>query len=114
MNLKMGTTTEMKMALYLANNEAGLGRNVMILVPDVSWSIGVPMVIEPADHRDNSQGSIHTRFANDHGGLKSVAIDTLILVAPDTSTWDTVGEALAHERLRTSLDPRVIKVGEKP
>ena len=102
MNLKMET------AINLAEIESGAGHNVMILVPDWSWSIGMPMTTDSTE----SRGAIYLRFANDHSGLKSVAIDTLILVASDTSTWDAKGEEYARERLRTSLDPRVIKVGE--
>jgi hypothetical protein len=100
---------KMKRALELASNESGAGRNVMILVPDASWMSG-PMTSELSD----VYGAIYTRCTTHHAGLKMVTIDTLILVAPDTLTWNAKGEVLARERLRTSLNPIVIKVGAKP
>ena len=102
--------TMLKTALDLACIESGAGHNVMVLVPDKSWMGGRPMTSELSDVR----GTVYTRCTTRHSGLKMVAIDTLILVAPGSPTWDAEGEAYARERLRTSLDPRVIKVGEGP
>ena len=100
----------MKMAIELSCRESGSGHNVMVLFPDISWAAGTPLTSEISD----VYGAIHFRCTTRHSGLKIVAMDTLILVAPDPPTWDAAGEALARERLRTSRDPRVIKVGEKP
>jgi hypothetical protein len=97
-------------AFKLANSEAAAGRNVMLLFPDRSWTAGAPLMTRPK----GAHGVIYIRCTTYLSGLRSVAIDTLILVSPDTSTWDAEGEAMARERLRTSLDPQVIKVGEKP
>ena len=102
--------TKLKTALELAYLESRSGHNVMILVPDISWSPDKPLILSPG----GGYGFIRIRRTDCHSGLKSVAIDTLILVEPDNPAWDAKGEALARERLRTSLDPRVIKVGEKP
>ena len=90
----------MKTALELAYRESGFGHNVMILVPDVSWMSGRALTSELSD----VYGNIYIRCTTCHSGLKSAAIDTLILVAPDDPTWDAKGEALARERLHTSLD----------
>ena len=100
---------KLKRALELACRESGSGRNVMVLVPDSSW-MGGPMTSELSD----VYGAIYTRCTTRHTGLRAVTIDTLILVTPDAPIWDAAGEALARERLCASLDPRVIKVGEKP
>ena len=102
----------LKMALELADREAKAGRNVMILVPDTSWMWGMCGVCTFAP--SGPRGAIYIRCSTCHSGLKSVAIDTLILVASTVPTWDAAGEAFARERLRTSLDPRVIQVKETP
>jgi hypothetical protein len=102
--------TILKMALKLAIDEAAAGRNVILLFPDRSWVCGAPLTTHPkSDH-----GTVHIRCSTFLSGLKSVTIDTLILIEPTADTWDAAGEAYARERLRTSLDPLVIKVGEKP
>jgi len=98
--------TLLKTALEWANIEAEGGHNVMVLVPDRDWMGCTHSTINPYD----PNGTIYIRCTTCPTGLKMVAIDTLILVAPDDPNWDAAGEALARERLRTSLDPRVIKV----
>jgi hypothetical protein len=100
-------TTTMQTAFELADNEADAGRNVMILFPDLDWTGRTTSSL-----RSDSRGTIYTRCTTCHAGLKLVSIDTLILVAPDSPTWDAEGEAYARERLRTSRAPQVIKVGE--
>ncbi len=100
-------------ALRLAIAEAGAGRNVMLLFPDRSWIADAPLMAPLTVDPHGSRGTDYTRCTTCHSGLKSVAIDTLILVSPDISTWDAEGEEYAHECLRTSTNPRVIKVGEK-
>ena len=102
--------TLLKTAFELAIGELEAGRNVMVLVPDMSWTDGTFLTTSPSD----SRGALHIRCTSHHSGLKAVAIDTLILVEPTADTWDAAGGALARERLRTSPHPRVIKVGEKP
>jgi hypothetical protein len=99
----------LKTAFELANGEADASRNVMILVPDLSWTGRTTSSL-----LGDSRGTVYVRCSTRHSGLKTVAIDTLILVAPNTSTWDAEGEAMAYERLCTSLDPQVIKVGDAP
>jgi hypothetical protein len=101
---------EMMTAFTLANREAKAARNVLLLFPDKSWVAGAPLTAPSKD----GHGDIHIRCSTCLSGLKTVAIDTLILVEPTASTWDAAGEAYARERLRTSTDPRVIQVGEKP
>lgn len=100
----------LKMSLELAASEAKAGRNVMVLVPDMSWTCGLPFTIGSR----GSRGALHIRCTVCHSGLKSVAIDTLILVASATPAWDAAGEAFARERLRTSLNPQVIQVKDYP
>ncbi len=96
----------MMTAFKLANSEAKANRNVMLLFPDRSWTAGAPLTTPPkGDH-----GAIYIRCTTCLSGLKWVSIDTLILVEPTASTWDAEGEAYARERLRTSLDPRVLRV----
>ena len=98
----------LKMALELADSEAKTCRTVMVLVPDVSWVCGLPWTTSPK----GSHGTVHIRCTVLHSGLKMVPIDTLILVASDSPSWDAEGEAYARERLKASLDPRVIEVGD--
>jgi hypothetical protein len=100
----------LKTALELAYGEAEKGRNVMVLAPNMAWVSHTPSTIGG----DDSRGSVYIRSTTSHYGLKSVAIDTLILVASRSSTWDAEGEALAREKLMTSIDPRVIQVRVTP
>jgi len=95
-------TTTMNQAIRLAVAEVAAGRNVMLLFPDRSWTGGAPLMTNPK----GSHSTVYVRCTTYLSGLKSVAIDTLILVAPDDPAWDAAGEAFARERLRTSLDPR--------
>jgi hypothetical protein len=97
----------MQEALEVASNESFDGRNVMILLPSKAWADGHPMTSELSD----VHGAIHVRRTTEHSGLKSVPIDTLILVNAGHPDWDIAGEYYARERLRTSLDPDVIRVG---
>jgi hypothetical protein len=82
----------------------------MLLFPDRSWTGGAPLTTHPK----GGHGTVHIRCTTFLSGLKAVAIDTLILIEPTADTWDAAGEAYARERLRTSLDPRVVQFGEKP
>ena len=82
----------------------------MVLVPDISWTPNRPLTLSPS----GGYGPLHIRRTTRHSGLKSVPIDTLILVSPDDPNWDARGEVLARERLRTSRDPRVIQVKDYP
>ena len=101
--------SKLKKALELAYLESRSGHNVLVLVPDISW------VGDMTSEMSDVYGSVYTRCTTRHSDLKAiVTIDTLILVAPDDPAWDAKGEAYARERLRTSLDSLVIKVGEKP
>lgn len=93
-------------AIGLANDEAKDGRTVMVLFPDMKWT-STAKRLRPAER-------VHVRATTVHTGLKSLLVDTLILVAPDASTWDQDGEAYARERSRASSDPRIVTVGGKP
>jgi hypothetical protein len=102
--------TLLKRAYEMAHDEASGGRNTMVLVPDDSW-IGV--VSKTFSCPIASHGAIHVRCSTYHSGLKSVAIDTLILVGSTDSAWDVEGMNYAHERLKTSTKPKVIILGEE-
>ena len=105
----------MKMALDLAGEEVKGGRNVMILLPDHAWMrvCSHTSLSKISITRAKGRGDLHIRFASRHNGLRSVLIDTLILVEPDTPSWDADGETLARERLVTSTNPQVAQVGGK-
>lgn len=92
-------------ALELAGRESEGGRNTMILVPDIVWANKTITI-----KLRGVYGDIFIRCTTHHSGLKSVAIDTLILVAPDDPAWDIVGEDLARERLYASLEPREYRI----
>jgi hypothetical protein len=121
--------TLLTQALELADGEVKVGHNVMVLVPDCTWTSLIyndpslsPLASqllgwcpgcpdEENNERVRALGSVYIRCTTLHSGLKFVPLDTLILVAPDADTWNAEGEALARERLRTSLNPQVIKIG---
>ena len=121
--------TLMLEALTLANAEAVSKRNVMVLVPDCTWTslayndpLLEPLVFNlqgwclgcPDDEeieRRLARGSGYLRCTTLHSGLKSVSLDTLILVAPNADAWDAMGEVHARGRLCASPSPQVIEVG---
>ena len=90
-------------AMKIAYKEVATDRKVMVLLPNNEWRSAA---LSP--YTDN----IYLRASTIESSLKSVAIDTLILVATDHPEWNTDGEQYAREKLRTSLDPRIITIGE--
>ncbi len=84
--------------MELAQKETRDGRRVMVLFPTPEWrSAALP---QPEN--------IYLRASTVESGLKSLAIDTLILVGRDHPDWNENGERYARERIRASRHPRVI------
>jgi hypothetical protein len=76
---------------------------IMVLFPNSQWDSYACLRL-----RD-----VHQRWADQHAGLKSLPVETLILVASDAEGWDANGLALARERLRAQSG-KVILITEKP
>lgn len=95
---------EIDYALEIANYEAEAGNMVMVLVPNRGWL--------SAALRLREWKGVYLRASTVESSLKSVAIDTLVLVGRDHPDWNEKGERYARERLRTSLKPRVILAEE--
>jgi hypothetical protein len=82
----------------MAQKEAADGRRVMVLFPNASWrSAALPQ-----------SENIWLRATTEESSLKSLSIDTLILVAWDHPDWDVGGAQYAKECLRTSREPRIL------
>ena len=86
---------------YKALDEKAKGRITTILFPNKNWS---PAIFEMGPAPDG----IWVRMSDQHASLRTIAMDTLILVAANDAGWDTDGVKLALEKLRTSLHPKVI------
>jgi len=85
-------------ALKLARSEVANERRVMVLFPNSKWrSAALPQ----------SEG-IWLRASTVESSLKSVPIDTLILVYRKHPDWNMKGERYARGKLCTSPSPRVI------
>jgi len=91
-------------AMEIANYEAAAGNTVMVLFPNRGW-VGAAL-------RRPKQDGVYLRSSTVESSLKSLAIDTLVLVARNCPTWNEKGEMYARERLRTSRNPRVILAGD--
>lgn len=86
-------------ALEVGVHEYAKGHKVMLVVPSQKWtSEGTWQRIRGVWIRASTNGP----------GVKSLLLDTLILVGQSHHTWSKRGEMLARERLRTSLSPRII------
>ncbi len=86
--------------MIIARNEVDEGRRVMVLFPTPEWrSAALP---EPVN--------IYLRASTVESGLKSLAIDTLILVGHNHPDWNKSGEMYAREKTRTSREPRIIRL----
>jgi len=90
-------------AKRVAREEVSEGRNVMMLFPTGVWANEALKVKRDLD-------GVHMRFSNRHSGLKSLPIDTLILVAASDGDWDEEGLAYAKERLRSSKEPKTVRI----
>ena len=92
-----------KDAGYMALEEVQNGRTAMILFPTSSWgAVMFDMGCVPE--------GIFLRVSNRHSNLKSIVLDTLILVAADDDGWDQEGLALVKERLRGCANPKLISI----
>ena len=101
-NVSMLLRNQISHALKIANHEADAGNIVMVLFPNRGWvsaALRRPL-------RDN----VHLRATTVESSLKTLAIDTLILVGRTDASWNENGEKCAREKLRTSKNPRVIMV----
>jgi len=87
-------------ALQAGCHEVKQSRKTMLLTPTCSWSRFA------ASQR--IVAGVHLRASTFEPGLKSLPLDTLILVSPSDPEWNKKGEMYARERLGTSLEPRVI------
>jgi len=91
-------------AIEVARAEVEEGRSVMVLFPSEDWTSQAMNI--HASRGDPIRG-IYMRCTTNEFSLRSVAVDTLILVGTDTRNWNANGERLAREKLRISRDPRV-------
>lgn len=88
---------------YMALDEVKKGRTAMILFPHSSWgAVMFDMGLAPP--------GIFMRVSNKHTDLRSVAPDTLILVAANDDNWDQEGLAIAKEKLSPSASPKLISI----
>jgi hypothetical protein len=90
--------------LFEAALQAGIheyieGRKVMLVTPHPGWA--------SKGSRQQISG-VWVRTSTEESGLKSLPLDTLILVGTGHSMWNNKGEMFARERLATSLSPRII------
>jgi hypothetical protein len=81
--------------------EVANNRIAMILFPNSRWGTVVQEMGTAPD-------GIWIRTSEQIANLRSVAMDTLILVAADDAGWNTDGILLAKEKLRISLNPKLI------
>lgn len=82
----------------MSQEEAIDGRRVMVLFPNANWrSAALPQ-----------SENVWLRASTNESSLKSLPIDTLILVAWDHPTWNVGGAQYAKELLSTSLDPKIL------
>ena len=86
---------------YMALDEAKEGRTTMILFPNKSWAMISFEMGQPPE-------TVHLRFADEHTSLRSIALDTLILVAGNDADFDHDGMMIAKEKLRVSASPKMI------
>jgi len=87
-------------AVFAAFEEVQAGRKVMILVPNREWASIV--------QKSWKLPEIWVRASTVESGLKSVPIDTLILVGTDHHDWNVAGESYARERVHPSPNGRII------
>lgn len=87
------------LAVHTAN-ELVKNRTVMVLFPSRR------LAAESGYSALSQIDGLWVRFADEPSGLKSLAIDTLIVLAP--RKCDRHGVKLAIERTRTSLEPKLI------
>ena len=55
---------------------------------------------------------VYTRYSDEHCGLLSLPVDTLIVVGPSDADWDEHGIRLAKERTRASRNAKIIYLNE--
>jgi hypothetical protein len=72
------------------------------------------MVLFPSRHsfRTGIEEGIYTRYSDEPSSLKSLPIDTLILVGPIDAAWDERGVRWAKEKLSVSRTATTIYVNE--
>ncbi len=90
--------------MKIARSEAAAGNTVMVLFPNWIWV--------SAALRQPRPSGVYLRASTVESGLKSLLIDTLILVGRHDPAWNKKGELYARERTRASLKPQVI-IAEK-
>jgi hypothetical protein len=99
------------MAIDLARQEASPERSVMVMFPTPAW---LPEAYKALAFKEEPPKYVFLRSTTVHSNLKSLVPTTLILVAPDASDWDEVGERWAREKNSIHPEGRVIVVGAKP
>ena len=57
-------------------------------------------------------GGIYTRYSDEPSSLKSLPVDTLILVGTTDDDWDEHGVRLAKERTRPSRTGKIVYLNE--
>jgi len=104
-------------ALDRAREEANLGNNVMILLPNTNW-------VEPYKqahsimnrHRECGNylymphPNVYVRYTHAHSSLRALLVDVLILVGEDSPGWCWRGLQLAQDRMRASTVQRTINI----
>lgn len=93
-----GTYDLFDAAMRAASYEITAGRTSMVLVPVLKWARTGRQCVD----------GIHVRSTDNESGLKSLALDSLILVGPTHPKWCERGEMLARERLRRGPFPHII------
>jgi hypothetical protein len=89
-------------AYVLAREERSNGQNcVVVLFPSQAWR-----------HTRCNEEGIFTRFSDRDSDLKSLPIDTLILVGPTDADWDERGVRWAKEKLSVSRTATTIYLNE--
>jgi hypothetical protein len=90
-------------AYTIAREERANGQNcVTVLFPSQTWL-----------HTMCHENGIYTRYSDKPSGLKSLPVDTLILVGPTDADWDEHGIRLAKEKLSVSRTATTIYVNEE-
>jgi hypothetical protein len=88
------------MAYDLARWQRANGQKcVMVLFPSIEWR-----------HTLCQEEGIYTRFSDVHSSLKSLAIDTLILVGSADDYWDEDGVRRVKERVRISRTSKILYI----
>jgi hypothetical protein len=101
----MTTQKYIDKAVSAANQAIDRGKKcVMVLFPTNQW------VYDACTYISRTSG-VHYRAANAYSGLKTLPVDTLILVSP--KRLDPMGVAFAKNRLRAQRNAEIIEIDKE-